>query len=56
MTPPVMVIGEILNKNEYDSLTGEAIKRQFKCYYYSHREGKFHSTWFKEDQLKSCSQ
>ncbi|WP_426482255.1 hypothetical protein [Chryseobacterium sp. R2ACT005] len=52
MTPPIMLIGEILNKNEYNSLTGKAVGKQFKCYYYSHKEGKFHNTWFKEDEIK----
>ncbi|WP_312296581.1 hypothetical protein [Chryseobacterium sp.] len=52
MTPPIMVIGEILNKNEYNSLSDKAVGKQFKCYYYSHKEGKFHNTWFKEDQVK----
>lgn len=55
MTPPVMVIGETLDKNEYDSLTGKPIEKQLKCYYYSHKDGKFNNRWFKETQIRKLS-
>lgn len=55
MTPPVMVISEVLDKNEFDSTTGQNIERQFKCYYYSHKDGKYHDKWIKEYEIKKLT-
>lgn len=55
MTPPVMVVSEILDKNEFDSTTGQNIEKQFKCYYYSHKDGKYHDKWIKEYEIKKLT-
>ncbi|SMP21316.1 hypothetical protein [Chryseobacterium profundimaris] len=52
ITPPVMIVGETLDKKEYDSLTGKPIEKQLRCYYYSHKDGKFNNNWFKQSELK----
>lgn len=52
LTPPVMIVTEYVNKEEYNETTGENSERQFKCIYYSHKDGKFHDKWFKDNSLK----
>ncbi|UZT99310.1 hypothetical protein ODZ84_06990 [Chryseobacterium fluminis] len=52
MIPPIMVISEILNKDEYDTVTGKLFEKQFKCIYYSHKDGKYQDKWIKESQIK----
>lgn len=52
MTPPVMIIGEILDKDEYNTLTGKQSEIQLRCYYYSTKEGKYIDKWIKAEQLK----
>lgn len=55
MTPPVMMITEVSKKTKYDSLTGDLQEKQAKCYYYSHKEGKYHDKWLKIGQLKKLA-
>lgn len=52
MTPPVMIIGEILDKDEYNPLTGKQSEIQLRCYYYSTKDGKYIDKWIKAEQLK----
>ncbi|WP_312994665.1 hypothetical protein [Chryseobacterium flavum] len=52
MTPPIMVVGEILNKDEYNTSTGKQSEIQLRCYYYSTKEGKYIDKWIKAEQLK----
>lgn len=55
MTPPIMIISEILDKDEYDNLTGEKSESQLRCYYYSTKEGKYFDKWIKINQVKKLS-
>jgi len=55
MTPPVMVITETFKKVQYDSSTGNREEQQVRCYYYSHKEGKYHNKWLKIGQLKKLA-
>lgn len=56
MTPPIMVIIEILNPDfKFDSESGELKKQQVKCAFYSHKSNKYESLWFMSDQLKLIS-
>lgn len=52
MTPPVMIVGEILDKDEYNPLNGAQSEIQLRCYYYSTKEGKYLDKWIKAEQLK----
>ncbi|ROI00057.1 hypothetical protein [Chryseobacterium daecheongense] len=52
MTPPIMIVGEILNKDEYNTSTGKQSEIQLRCYYYSTKEGKYIDKWIKAEQLK----
>lgn len=53
VTPPIMVIVEILNKDEeHNTSNGRKYENQVKCIYYSHKEGKFVDRWFKINELK----
>src|SRR5690606_12894048 len=51
-TPPIMVVMETLNKDEYDTTTGKKLETQVRCIYYSHKEGKYIDKWFKIDEIK----
>lgn len=55
MTPPVMIISEILNKDEYNITNGKNLEKQFKCIYFSHKDGKYHENWLKENHVKKLS-
>lgn len=55
MTPPIMIVGEILNKDEYDISTGKQTEIQLRCYYYSTKEGKYIDKWIKAEQLKNLN-
>ncbi|WP_294264763.1 hypothetical protein [uncultured Chryseobacterium sp.] len=52
MTPPIMIVGEILDKDEYNPLTGKQSDIQLRCYYYSTKDGKYIDKWIKAEQLK----
>lgn len=51
-TPPLMIVIEILNKTTHDTSTGVRDSNQYKCLFYSSKEGKFEKLWFKGDELK----
>lgn len=51
-TPPLMIIIEVLKKTSHDPLTGAKDPNQYKCLFYSTREGKFEKLWFKANELK----
>ncbi|HEX7870253.1 MAG TPA: hypothetical protein VF455_09075, partial [Chryseobacterium sp.] len=55
MTPPVMIIAETLKKTQHDSVTGKIPETQVRCFYYSHKEGKYHDKWIKVGQLKKLT-
>ncbi|WBV58058.1 hypothetical protein PFY10_06340 [Chryseobacterium daecheongense] len=55
MTPPIMIVGEILNKDEYNTSTGKQSEIQLRCYYYSTKEGKYIDKWIKAEQLKKLA-
>ncbi len=55
MTPPIMIVGEILNKEEYNTLTGKKSEVQLRCYYYSTKEAKYIDKWVKAEQLKKLN-
>ncbi len=46
-TPPLMIVIEILNKTTYNTLTGKKDSNQYKCLFYSTKEGNFEKLWFK---------
>jgi hypothetical protein len=53
MTPPIMVISEILNPDDkFDTESGEKKQQQLKCIFYSHKTNKYESFWFYTTQLK----
>lgn len=52
MTPPIMVVSETIKKVQYDTSTGDPQEQQVRCYYYSHKEGKYNDKWIKIKQLK----
>lgn len=52
MTPPIMIVGEILDKDEYNPLNGKQSEIQLRCYYYSTKDGKYIDKWIKAKQLK----
>lgn len=53
MTPPVMVITEILNPDyKFDTDSRDENKMQLRCIFYSHKTGKYESFWFNSNQLK----
>lgn len=52
MTPPIMIVGEILDKNEFNTLNGKQSEVQLRCYYYSTKDGKYIDKWIKAEQLK----
>ncbi|AZA73774.1 hypothetical protein [Chryseobacterium indoltheticum] len=52
MTPPIMIVGEILNKDEYNPLNGRQSEIQLRCYYYSTKDGKYIDKWIKAEQIK----
>ncbi|PRD48527.1 hypothetical protein [Sphingobacterium haloxyli] len=51
-TPPLMIVIEILNKTTHDTFTGVKDSNQYKCLFYSTKEGKFEKLWFKSEELK----
>lgn len=51
-TPPLMIVIEILNKTTHDTLTGIKDSNQYKCLFYSTKDGKFEKLWFKGEELK----
>lgn len=56
MTPPILVVSEILNSpKEYDSDTGKEKQNQIKCIYYSHKTHKFENLWFATNNLKKIT-
>ncbi len=53
MTPPILVISEILNPpKEHDIETGAAKPKQVKGIYYCHKSHKFESIWINAEELK----
>lgn len=54
-TPPIMIVVEVLNKTSYDTTTGVKDSNQYKCLFYSTKEGKFEKLWFKSEELKYIS-
>lgn len=53
MTPPILVISEILNPpKEHDAETGIAKSRQIKGIYYCHKNHKFETLWVNVNELK----
>jgi hypothetical protein len=53
MTPPILVVSEILNfVKEYDGETGEEKAKQVRCIFYSHKSHKFENYWFNINQIK----
>lgn len=57
MTPPILVVSEILNTpKEYDSETGKEKDKQIKCIFYSHKTHKFENLWFNSKVLKKILQ
>ncbi|WP_336718545.1 hypothetical protein [Chryseobacterium mucoviscidosis] len=52
MTPPIMIVGEVLNKDEYNPINGKQSEVQLRCYYYSTKDGKYIDKWIKAEQLK----
>jgi hypothetical protein len=51
-TPPLMIVIEILNKATHNALTGIKDSNQYKCIFYSTKDGKFEKLWFKSEELK----
>lgn len=57
MTPPILVVSEIMNSSkEYDGETGEEKSKQVKCIFYSHKSHRFESFWFNIKQIKPIFQ
>ncbi|WP_163380150.1 WYL domain-containing protein [Cyclobacterium sp. SYSU L10401] len=58
LTPPLMVIGEILmhNRGSYDPKDGEEIHKKgsksCKCFWFNHDQYQFEDAWISEKQLK----
>lgn len=53
MTPPIVVISEILNSpKQYDTDTGIIKSGQVRCIFYSHQKHKFENLWFNITDLK----
>ena len=53
MTPPIMVVTEILNPDDkFDSDSGDKKNKQLKCIFYSHKTSKYENSWFDINQLK----
>jgi len=52
MTPPIMIVGEVLDKDECNPLDGKRSEIQIRCYYYSTKDGKYIDKWIKAEQLK----
>jgi hypothetical protein len=53
MTPPILVVSEILNSViKYDGETGEEKAKQVRCIFYSHKSHKFENYWFNINQIK----
>lgn len=51
-TPPLMIVIEILKKTTHNTLTGKKDSNQYKCIFYSTKDGKFEKLWFKGEELK----
>ncbi|GAA4153125.1 hypothetical protein GCM10022217_08440 [Chryseobacterium ginsenosidimutans] len=57
MTPPILVVSEILNSpKEYDSETGKEKHKQIRCIFYSHKTHRFENIWFDTNILKEIFQ
>lgn len=53
MTPPILVVSEILNSpKEYDSESGKEKSKQVKCIFYSQKSHKFENLWFDINLIK----
>jgi len=53
MTPPIVVVSEILNSpKQYDTDTGIIKSGQVRCIFYSHKNHKFENLWFNINDLK----
>ena len=53
MTPPILVVSEVLNSpKEFDTENGEEKSNQVKCIFYSHKSHKFENYWFNTKHLK----
>lgn len=53
MTPPIMVISEILNSpKQHDIETGLIKSGQVRCMYYCHKNHKFENLWFSMSDIK----
>lgn len=53
MTPPIVVVSEILNSpKQYDTDTGIIKSGQVRCIFYSHKNHKFENLWFNTKDLK----
>ncbi|MFZ0598134.1 MAG: hypothetical protein WAM46_14210, partial [Flavobacterium sp.] len=58
MTPPIMVITEILESFIEDKNNDEQVKKiqeQIKCIFYSHKNHKYEENWFLPEQVKKIS-
>lgn len=53
MTPPILVVSEILNTpKQHDTETGLVKSGQVKCIFYSHKTHKFENLWFNMTDIK----
>lgn len=56
MTPPILVVSEILNSpKEFDPETGVEKQKQIKCIFYSHKSHRFEDIWFDINILKEIA-
>lgn len=56
MTPPILVVSEILNSpKEYDSVTGNEKSKQIRCIFFSHKTQRFENNWFDLNILKEIT-
>lgn len=53
MTPPILVVSEILNSpKQHDVETGIIKPKQVKCIFYSHKSHNFENSWFSVNDIK----
>jgi len=57
MTPPILVVSEILNiPKQHDTETGKVKSGQVKCIFYSHKSHHFEDIWISINDIKPLAQ
>ncbi len=57
MTPPILVVSEILNiPKQHDTETGKVKSGQVKCIFYSHKSHQFEDVWISINDIKPLAQ